>query len=197
MTIPHGGRQDLPLREPHGKPTQLHLREQGEQEFLLRATKHPRRIHVPGLPYYVTVAFFQRKSIFREPTFARLFLQILDTKRSAFHFLVHGHVLMPDHYHMIVTPPPERAVSDVLRHVNGVFAQEYNHSTGHQGQVWQRNFWDHGIRNEQDFKEKLDYIHMNPVRAGLVGNPEDYPWSSAGWYAEKHIEPFSLDPIIF
>lgn len=119
MTTPCSGRQNLPLR----------------------VTKYPRRIYVPGLPYYVTAVFLQRKPIFREPTFAKLFLRTLDAKCSTFHFLVHGYVLMPDHYHMIVTPPLERAVSDVLRHVNGVFAQEYNCSNNHQGKVWQRNFW--------------------------------------------------------
>lgn len=65
------------------------------------------------------------------------------------------------------------------------------------GKFGNGTFGDHGVRNEQDFMEKLDYIHKNPVRAGLVEKPEDYPWSSAGWYAGKQYKSFSIDPIAF
>ncbi len=82
-----------------------------------------------------------------------------------------------------------------MRHVNGVFAQRYNKLANEYGQVIQRRFWDHAIRNEKDFIEKLDYMHKNPLNHGLVDDVEDWPYSSWHNYNCKHKPLIEIDAI--
>lgn len=53
--------------------------------------------------------------------------------------------------------------------------------------VWMREYWDRFIRNEKHFVATVNYIHQNPVKAGLVSHPEDWPWSSAKEYQEAEL----------
>lgn len=101
---------------------------------------------------------------------------------------------MPDHYHAVIEPPQGRTISDTLHHINGVFAARYHAFAGINGKVFQKMFWDHGIRNEQDYFEKTLYIHANPVRAELAKSPEEYLWSSARNRVLNDHSIFRVDP---
>ena len=57
---------------------------------------------------------------------------------------------------------------------------------------WQSKFYDHALRSRQEYDEALSYIHMNPVRRGLVSEPGEWPWSSAGWIEER-MGPIEID----
>ena len=106
-------------------------------------------------------------------------IDIIKQERQKYYFKLHEFVIMPDHYHLILTPPIRFTVSDTLHHINGVFSTQYNKATYQKGRVIQPNFYDHVIRDEKDYEIKANYIYNNPVRAGLVKQAEDYPWSSA------------------
>lgn len=138
-----------------------------------------KRIYVEDIPYFVTVNLYQRMEIFSSEKWAKFMIEIIKEQQEKYHFKLHEFVVMPDHYHLILTPPIRFTVSDVLHHINGVFSTRYNQATGHKGRVIQPDFYDHGIRDEKDYEIKANYIHHNPVRAGLVKKAEDYPWSSA------------------
>ncbi len=58
------------------------------------------------------------------------------------------------------------------------------HVPGH-GKIWQNRFWEHLVRDEEDYRRHLDYIHINPVKHGLAARPEDWPHSSFGHYRDK------------
>jgi putative transposase len=70
----------------------------------------------------------------------------------------------------------------VVRAIHTVFAREYRKKSGFQERIWQRRFYDHVIRNKEDWLTKLAYMHNNPVTAGLVENILDYPWSSSRFW---------------
>jgi REP element-mobilizing transposase RayT len=96
-------------------------------------------------------------------------------------YVLHGAVIMPEHVHMMLTPlRDEKAwpypVASILKLIKGTSAREINKLRGQCGPVWQEESFDHVLRREESFGEKLEYIRMNPVRRGLVERPEDYRW---------------------
>ena len=103
----------------------------------------------------------------------------LNFYRAKFSFLLHGLVFMPDHVHLLLTVGKNYTISDIMRDWKHRTGFEINHLLDRRGCLWQRDFWEHAIRNDLDFAEKLNYIHQNPVRAGLSENAQSYQWSSA------------------
>jgi len=93
--------------------------------------------------------------------------------------LLHGYVVMPDHYHVLLTLREEPSVSGLVRKVHSLFAAHCRRRVGLRGPIWQRRFYDHVVRDEADWHTKLTYMHGNPVRDGLVKVTTDYAWSSA------------------
>ena len=87
---------------------------------------------------------------------------------------MHFMLLMPDHLHALVSFPTSKDMKVVLTEWKKYVARDSRIS-------WQRDFFDHRLRNDESLREKEDYIRMNPVRAGLVNRPEDWPhiWQPA------------------
>jgi putative transposase len=79
-------------------------------------------------------------------------------------------VLMPDHIHLLLNFPGDKSLSRIIGEWKGWLGRYW-------GIAWQRNFFDHRLRNEQQDRFKSDYVFNNPVRAGLVENPEDWPYT--------------------
>jgi len=91
-----------------------------------------------------------------------------------------GFVVMPDHVHLVFTPLEDDggpiALPDVLQKVKSESAHRINRSLGRQGRVWQDESFDHVLRRTEGIAAKLEYIRLNPVRAGLVDEPLQYKW---------------------
>ena len=135
--------------------------------------------------YFVTSETWERRPLFRAEPWARLFFKTLLSYRGKA-YLLHEFVLMPDHFHVLVTPsvPLERAV----QFIKGGFSYRAKKEFGSNLEIWQRGFSDHRIRDAEDLDLHVHYIHLNPVKRHLSHNPSEYPYSSAypGW---------KLDPI--
>ena len=99
------------------------------------------------------------------------------SKRYEFHLL--SFVIMPDHFHAIVVPRPGDTISQVMRFIKGRYARLHNERVPAFGAVWQPSFFDRAVRREEDLFQFIDYIEDNPVKAGLVLDPKDYPFCSA------------------
>jgi hypothetical protein len=74
------------------------------------------------------------------------------------------------------------SISNVVRRLHSAFGRIVRSRGFRGGRVWQRRFYDHVIRGEEDWRTKLHYLHGNPVRAGLMESAADYPWSSASFW---------------
>ena len=85
---------------------------------------------------------------------------------------------MPNHVHLLLAPLAGWALARIFQGIKGYTAREINRILGRQGAFWQGENFDHLIRNEEDWQDKFDYIHQNPVKAGLVKRPQDYYFSS-------------------
>ena len=94
------------------------------------------------------------------------------------HYVVHAHVIMPNHVHLLLEPlAPLRRITGGIK---GVSARDANGALGRTGKpFWQDESFDHWIRNSAQFERIRTYIELNPVKAGLAKSPQDWPWSSA------------------
>ena len=87
---------------------------------------------------------------------------------------------MPDHVHLALVPACDSlgpvAVAEIMQAIKGSSAHRINKLLNRRGRVWQEESFDRALRKEEHVREKLFYMLENPVRAGLVTNPLDYPW---------------------
>ena len=93
----------------------------------------------------------------------------LHRQKNLHHWWLHLFLLMPDHLHALVSFSPEHGMRKTLSGWKRFTASNFNI-------LWQRDFFDHRLRNDESFEEKASYIRSNPVRAGLVQKPEDWPY---------------------
>jgi REP element-mobilizing transposase RayT len=88
---------------------------------------------------------------------------------------------MPDHVHMLFTPSRDGEgwpypIQKILKMIKGISAHEINGLLGSEGPPWQDESFDHVLRSEESLEEKIEYLRMNPLRAGLVQKPKEYRW---------------------
>jgi REP element-mobilizing transposase RayT len=93
-------------------------------------------------------------------------------------YTLDAYVVMPDHVHLLIKPMAGWSLAKMLQGIKGFTAREINSILGRKGPFWQDENFDHLVRGETDWVDKFNYIHQNPVTAGLVDRPQDYPYSS-------------------
>lgn len=94
---------------------------------------------------------------------------------------VHAVVVMPNHVHLLLTPLPDGrgdpySLVEILQSIKGASAHSINRMVHRSGPVWQEESFDHVLRSDESFEEKLEYIRQNPARRGRLERPEDYRW---------------------
>jgi REP element-mobilizing transposase RayT len=94
---------------------------------------------------------------------------------------LHAAVVMPDHVHLLFTALRDAngwtfALPEILKAIKGCSARSINKLSGRTGPVWQDESFDHVLRGDESLRETIEYIRQNPVRKGLVEEPEDYQW---------------------
>jgi putative transposase len=150
---------------------------------------------VHNVPYFITCQVQRQTSVPPVRVVAPAVLHALDAIRSRWGAELHGYVVMPDHWHSLITTHPPHGISRVMGSVKTRSAMAIRRCTGTEGPLWQRRFYDHVCRNSDDFEETLAYIHYNPVKAGLVESQEQWMWSSWYGYADGSEPPIMVDPI--
>lgn len=140
--------------------------------------------------FFVTTVTAGRLPIFRRESTADLLLETICHYRDQKKFLLYEFVIMPDHFHLLITPADEISLERAVQFMKGGFSFRLKS----QGTVWQAGFSNHRVRDEEDYERHRDYIWMNPVRGNLVARAEDYRWSSA--YGEVRLDavPQGLKP---
>ena len=93
-------------------------------------------------------------------------------------YILHAWVIMPNHVHALMTALGGRHLSAILHSWKSFTAKSANRHLGRNGEFWQPDYFDRVMRDEAHFAATVDYIHWNPVKAGLCAKPEDWPWSS-------------------
>jgi putative transposase len=108
---------------------------------------------------------------------ARLFLEVLQHYRLQNKYLLHEFVLMPDHFHLLITPTETR--ERALQLIKGGFSFRARKELGFVREIWQMSFYDRRVRDLEEYRAFREYIHMNPVKRRLVSVAPEYPYSSA------------------
>lgn len=127
----------------------------------------------PGLYYFLTTSVSGRRPIFTDDDNATIVLNSIRWLRLAGRFLVDAAVVMPDHLH-IVGELGESTLSQVMHSLKSFSARQLV-AAGVMPPVWQDGYYDHGLRDDEDYRLKIRYVLQNPVRAGLVQRVRDYP----------------------
>jgi len=140
------------------------------------------RVDLPSDTYSLTCCLNRRRRLFTEADLASALIALSAEARDRGDLVLHGYVVMPDHYHMLVTLTGAPSVTNVVRRVHSAFARPVRARGFGGGRVWQRRFYDHVGRGDEDWLAKLTYLHENPVRAGLVKSAVHYLWSSAAFW---------------
>jgi putative transposase len=140
------------------------------------------RVDLPGHMYFITGCLEGRRPVLKEEALADLLLDLYVEARERGRISLHAYVLMPDHYHLLLTLHGDASISGLVRRVHSAFSRRYRDTRAAAGRLWQRRFYDHVIRDERDWQECWNYIHANPVMAGLVSNPTAYLWSSCAFW---------------
>ncbi|MCP5419013.1 MAG: transposase [Gammaproteobacteria bacterium] len=137
----------------------------------------PLRIEFAGALYHVTSRGDRQESIYEDDTDREAFLTVLAEVVERFHWTCHAYCLMPNHYHLVIETA-EANLSKGMRQMNGVYTQASNRRHGRAGHLFQGRY--KGILVDKDayLMELSRYVVLNPVRAGMVESPEEWPWSS-------------------
>ena len=128
--------------------------------------------------YFITAATFQKHSLFQSERMADLFLNVLLQYRSQGKFLLHEFVIMPDHFHLLITPT--LTLERALQLIKGGFAFRAKKDLGFGGEIWETSYYDRRVRNWEEYCAFQRYIQLNPVKRGLVLVAGEYSYGSAG-----------------
>ncbi|TVO74102.1 REP-associated tyrosine transposase [Sedimenticola selenatireducens] len=159
---------------------------------------HYRRSVIPGGTYFFTVNLFDRKQTLLLDHIA-LLRDAVSQVKARHSFSIDGMVILPDHLHAIWTlPDGDRDYSKRWMLIKASFSrgimkgEQISMSRKAKGErgIWQRRYWEHLIRDDEDFQRHVDYIHYNPVKHGWVKRASDWPYSSIHRYIKKGV----LDP---
>jgi putative transposase len=148
--------------------------------------------------YFFTVVTHNRRKFLCAPENVSLLREAFRYVIAKHSFQIDAFVLLPDHPHCIWTlPDGDSNFSTRWRLIKGYFTRHCDTNfLGHRSAsrrskqeqaVWQRRFWEHQIRDEDDFRHHVEYIHYNPVKHGLARAPEEWPYSSFHRYVRQGI----------
>lgn len=133
-----------------------------------------KRYQLTGDYHFLTFSCHLRPPLLLDEELRAYFLHSLERLRRRHRFMVFGYVLMPEHVHLLVSEPLQIALSKVV----GSLKTAVSRRASQQPALWQPRYYDFNVLTHAKWVEKLQYIHRNPVRRGLVEKPEQYRWSS-------------------
>jgi putative transposase len=149
-----------------------------------------KRYQETGQSHFVTFSCYRRQERLRSPARCNLFVEKLEQTRQRYALRVYGYVVMPEHVHLLLSEPDRDLLANALQSLKLAVSKgvaRLGMADGEPAQFWQKRYYDRNIRDHEEFVEKRQYIHRNPVTRGLVKRPEDWPWSSFRHYATGEV----------
>ena len=148
----------------------------------------PLRIEYSGAFYHVTSRGNERKAVYKSQRDREKFFSYLESATERYGAVVHVFCLMDNHYHLLLETPSGN-LSQIMHHINGAYTTYFNTKRERSGHLFQGRYRAILIDVDEYAKELSRYIHLNPVRAGIIKNPEEYRWSSCQYYTVKRKPP--------
>lgn len=163
-----------------------------------------RQLLIDETVFFVTTTVVNFIHVFAEDQYCDILINNIQHYQKRFRFTILGYVIMPSHFHWMVEVNPKfGTISAIMRDIKkfsawdimerlkinqrddilSIFIREAQNYRFHKRKFWMERFDDEVIRNNEMFRTKIGYMHNNPVKAGIVDQPEDYKYSSARNYA--------------
>ena len=161
-----------------------------------------KRRYGQGHLHFITCSCYRRLPLLRSVRARNLFVEILGEVRARYQFALVGLVVMPEHFHLLMSEPISGTLSTAMQVLKQRVARKFrqkrrrrtspaqlglwcgSRNTGLRS-FWQRRFYDFNVWSRKKKIEKLNYMHMNPVKRGLVTHPKDWRWSSYASYQRQ------------
>jgi putative transposase len=163
-----------------------------------------KRYYGAGDLHFITCSCYHRQPWMGSASRRDLFLTVLEHVRQRYAFVILGYVVMPEHFHLLVSEPQRGTLSTVMKALKLGFARRVLGMAQRPDQpnlspmsepahVWQRRFYDFNVWTGHKRIEKLRYMHRNPVKRGLVAEPDQWRWSSFRFYAYGEAGPVTIN----
>ena len=137
----------------------------------------PLRIEYPGAFYHVTSRGNEKKDIFKSRRDREKFLSYLQSSVERYGALIHAYCLMTNHYHLLLETPRGN-LAEIMQHINGAYTTYFNVKRKRTGHLFQGRYKAIVVEADEYALELSRYMHLNPVRAGMVRVPQEHEWSS-------------------
>ena len=159
-----------------------------------------KRHYGQGDLHFVTFSCYRRRPLLGTARARNRLVKILEEVRQRHAFRLIGFVVMPEHVHLLLSEPVKKDPSKILqvlkqkvarallkrrRATGAQLSLPFEGNASEEAHFWQRRFYDFNVWSEKKLREKLEYMHANPVQRKLVQHPRDWPWSSWAHYAGK------------
>ena len=170
-----------------------------------------KRYYGRGDLHFLTFSCYRRLPLFKTVRARNLFVHALGRIRERYKFLLVGYVVMPNHVHLLIGETSKVTPSLVLKVLKqrvsrdlrggkrrtpaGQLRLAFAKGDGSLPRFWQPRFYDFNIWSKKKVREKLEYMHANPVARKLVDHPKDWPWSSWSFYAKGEPGLVPIDPV--
>ena len=146
------------------------------------------RLTLAGYPHHIILRGNNRQAIFMDMADFQRMLALLQTHAIEQGVQVHAYVLMSNHLHLLLTPLQNDSLPKMMQAVGRTYVLYFNKRHGRSGTLWEGRYRSALIQTERYFLACMAYIDLNPVRAGMVAQAADYPWSSHGHYIGRQNE---------
>jgi len=149
----------------------------------------------PSQPFLVTLWTYGIEPLFADSSRTTLFLHVLGGLRQTLGFRLHAYVVLPDRVRLILGAPGGdlRAIRLTVQRLKSRFAREVNARSGRRGLVWQDADQTLPLAGADEVRRRADFLHHNPVMAGLARDPGDWRWSSYRAWAGHGRTPLAVD----
>ncbi len=157
-----------------------------------------KHLYLEGYIYYITINIYKQLNLFIRPSFIMPIYDSLNFYRYKQAYKILGYVIMPDHIHLLIWPCGKATIADIMRDFKTftakriikqaevekrqdlltTFQKAGLQTKRSNNKVWQDSYWDKLVFTEKILRQKLNYIHRNPIRAGFVDDVAVYPYSS-------------------
>lgn len=154
------------------------------------------RLTLADVPHHVIQRGNNRQAIFVDRADHERLLSLLADNAARFGIALHAYVLMDNHFHLLATPNSTTGLPQFMQSVGRSYVRYFNDRHGRSGTLWEGRYRSTLIQTDRYLMTCMAYIDLNPVRAGVVADARDFPWSSHGHYAglrqDKLLTPHPL-----
>ena len=156
------------------------------------------RLTVPGYPHHIIQRGNNRQAIFATASDYELMLSLFAENAAKYAVAIHAYVLMSNHFHLLATPSTEQGLPQMMQAIGRSYVRVFNQTQGRTGTLWEGRYRSTVIQADRHLLACMAYIDLNPVRAGMVEDAGDYPWSSFAHYSGmRSIKLITPHPLVW